>query len=155
MLRKIRETYFFGFDFGGLGVFLLVMLPNLLWFGIPAPNDVLRRESITPVWDMAASVFQVLIVASLCFLKNRNAGKFNWKHPLALGSTVCCLCYYAAWVFYYGGVVSAPVILALCLFPCGTFFLFALERKNTVSLIPTVLFAVCHTVFGVVNFILN
>jgi len=155
MIEKIRKTYQLGFDLWGLGVFLIVMLPNFVWFGIPAPNDVLRRESITPAWDMAASVFQVLMVGSLCFLKNRKAEKFSWKRPLALGSAVCCLCYYAAWAFYYGGAVSAPVILGLCLFPCGAFFLFALERRNMVSLIPAALFALCHTVYGIVNFIIN
>lgn len=153
MLRKIRETYLFGFDLWGLGIFLLIMLPNFIWFGLPAPNDVLRRESLTPAWDTAASVFQVLMVISLCFLKNRSAGKFVWKHPLALGSGVCCFFYYTAWIFYYGGMASAPVILALCLFPCGAFFLFALERRNIAALIFAALFAVCHTVFGIVNFI--
>lgn len=155
MAEKIRKTFQLSFDLWGLGLFLLIMLPNFIWFGIPVPNDVLREESVTPVWDMAAAIFQALMVISLCFLKNRNAGKFSWKHPLALGSAVCCLCYYTAWVFYYGGAVSAPVILSLSLFPCGSFFLFALERKNTVSLVLTVLFAVCHTVFGVVNFIVK
>lgn len=155
MLRKIRETYLFGIDFWGVGLFLLIMLPNLLWFGVPAPNDVLRKESVTPAWDAAASVFQVLMVVFLCFLKNRNAGKFSWKRPLVWGSAGCCLCYYAAWAFYYGGVVNAPVVLALCLFPCGGFFLFALERKNFVSLLPIALFAICHTVFGIVNFIVT
>lgn len=52
--------YRFGFDPWGLLLFLLVMLPNFIWFAVPAPNDILRTDSVTPVVDAVGSVFQVL-----------------------------------------------------------------------------------------------
>ena len=51
--------YRFGFDFRGLLLFLLVMLPNFIWLAVPVPNDVLRADSVTPVVDVIASVFAV------------------------------------------------------------------------------------------------
>ena len=51
--------YRFGFDVWGLLLFLLVMLPNFIWFAVPAPNDILRTESVTPVVDVIASAFAV------------------------------------------------------------------------------------------------
>ena len=65
---KLLKHYRFGFDLWGLVLFLLVMLPNFIWFAVPAPNDVLRAGSVTPVVDVIASVCQVMTVACLCFL---------------------------------------------------------------------------------------
>lgn len=65
---KLLKQYRFGFDPWGLLLFLLVMLPNFIWFAVPAPNDILRADSATPVVDAIGSVFQVLTVACLCFV---------------------------------------------------------------------------------------
>ena len=43
--------YGFGFDVAGLILFLLVMVPTFIWMAVPAPNDVLRAESVTPIVD--------------------------------------------------------------------------------------------------------
>ncbi len=97
---KPLKQYRFGFDPWGLLLFLLVMLPNFIWFAVPAPNDILRADSATPVVDAIGSVFQVLTVA-----------------------------------------------------PCLAFLLFAIDRKNLPAVIFAAVFAVCHLVFGVVNFV--
>lgn len=39
--------YRFGFDFWGLILFLLVMVPNFIWFAVPAPNDVKSSPRIS------------------------------------------------------------------------------------------------------------
>ena len=64
------KNYRLGFDLWGLGLFLLIMIPNFLWFAFPAPNDVLRGESITPLADSLAQLFQVIMAAALCTLGN-------------------------------------------------------------------------------------
>lgn len=149
---KCLRSYRFGLDFWAMGLFLLVMLPNFIWFGLPAQNDVLRRESIVPVLDGAVSAFQILTVVSLCFLKNHGAGKFCWKRPRIWGAAGCCICYYGLWLCYYSGVVNAALILGLCLFPCGAFFLFGLGRKKLFALVFIVLFATLHTLSSLINF---
>lgn len=63
---KLLKQYRFGFDPWGLLLFLLVMLPNFIWFAVPAPDDILRADSVTPVVEAIGSVFQVLTVACLC-----------------------------------------------------------------------------------------
>ncbi len=65
---KSLNQYRFGFDPWGLILFLLVMLPNFIWFAVPTSNDILRADSATPVVDAIGSVFQVLTVACLCFV---------------------------------------------------------------------------------------
>lgn len=58
-MLKINK-YKIGFDIFGLILFLLIMIPNIIWFSIPAPNDILRNESITPVIDTVNCSMHVL-----------------------------------------------------------------------------------------------
>ena len=60
------KSYKLGLDPWRLALFLLIMLPNFVWFALPAPNDVLRSESVTPLADSAAQVFQIVMAAALC-----------------------------------------------------------------------------------------
>ena len=67
MLKK----YKMGFNIWGLILFLIIMIPNFYWFKVPAPNDVLRTESVTEKLDIIASVCQVLMLTALCINKYR------------------------------------------------------------------------------------
>lgn len=52
MLKKYRLS----FDIWGLLLFLVIMIPNSIWFAVPAPNDILRANSITVIFDTIASI---------------------------------------------------------------------------------------------------
>lgn len=149
---KSLQNYRFGFDPWGLLLFLLVMLPNLIWFAVPAPNDILRADSVTPVVDAIGSVFQVLTVACLCFVIHKDRSKLCLS-SLIIATIICVAIYYIGWVLYYTANVSPIVILLLSLPPCLAFILFAIDRKNLPAVILATVFAMCHLVFGVVNFV--
>ena len=146
------KNYRFGFDPWGLGLFLLIMLPNFVWFAVPAPDDILRMESVTPLIDAIAQVFQIIMAAALCGLVNVTPHK-PVKQRCWPGITVCIALYFAGWVLYYTGITNAIVILDLCLAPCGAFLLFALARKNAAAVISASGFTFCHLIYGIVNFI--
>lgn len=150
---KLLKKYRFGFDVWGLLLFLLVMLPNFIWFAVPAPNDVLRAESVTPIVDVMASICQVLTVASLCFLINEERGKLHFS-PLVIAAVICVVVYYLGWALYYSGITNSWVILLLTLPPCLSFILFAADRKNLPAVLFASVFAVGHVIFGVVNFMI-
>lgn len=147
------KKYKIGFSVGGLLLVLIIMLPNFHWFAVPAPNDILRAESVTPTLDMAASIAQVLMVIALCIFVNRDSKRIGVS-PFVITTVICCLLYFTGWVFYYQGVTNAVVILDLCTAPCLAFLFFSLDRKNVFAVILTVIFAVCHFISGVINFIL-
>lgn len=147
------KKYKMGFSVWGLLLFLVIMLPNFYWFAVPAPNDILRAESVTPTLDMIASVAQVLMVIALCIFMNQNSKRIGVS-PLVIAAVICCLFYFAGWIFYYQGVTNAVVVLDLCIAPCLAFLFFSLDRKNAFAVIPILVFAVCHFLYGVVNFIL-
>ena len=147
-----NSRYRFGFDIWGLILFLLVMLPNFIWFAVPAPNDILRTQSIMPVVDILSSVFQVLTVACLCFVIRKERSEFRFS-PLVVAATACIAAYYIGWLLYYAGITAPWVILLLTLPPCLAFLLFAIDRKNLPAVVLAAGFAACHCVFGAVNFI--
>ena len=146
------SKYRFGFDIWGLILFLMVMLPNFIWFAVPAPNDVLRTESATPIIDAIASVCQVLTVACLCFVINKERGKLRFS-LLVIATMVCVIVYYIGWLLYYTGIVNVWVILLLTIPPCLAFILFAADRKNLPAVVFATAFAVCHLIFAIMNFI--
>ncbi len=147
------NVYKIGFEAGGLVLFAVIMLPNFLWFAVPAPNDVLRRESITPILDMAAQCFQVLLAAALCMVKNTQAKRpMSTKFKLAVALFVAL--YYIGWAMYYAGIANAVVILDLCIAPCMAFLVFSAARKNVPAFVFAAAFMVCHVVYGVVNLLL-
>ena len=149
---KPLKQYRFGFDPWGLLLFLLVMLPNFIWFAVPASNDILRADSATPVVDAIGSVFQVLTIACLCFVIHNDRSKLHFS-PLIIVTIICFTIYYIGWALYYTANVSPTVILLLTIPPCLAFILFSIDRKNLPAILFATVFALCHLVFGVVNFI--
>ena len=149
---KLFNKYRFGFDVWGLILFLLVMFPNFIWFAVPAPNDVLRSESATPIIDIIASVCQVLTVACLCFVINKERNQLRFS-PLVIAAIVCVAVYYAGWASYYLGIANSLVIIILTIPPCLAFILFAADRKNLLAILFATVFAVCHLIFAMMNFI--
>ncbi len=124
------KNYRLGFDIWGLILLLVIMRPNFVRFAVPAVNDVLRNESVTPHIDMAASVFRAVMAAALCVVINRHRQKPAEK-ALLIGIGVSILLYYAGWDLY-----------------C-----FRCREKNAAALIPAGVFTLCHVLYAVVNFI--
>ncbi|MBO5424345.1 MAG: hypothetical protein J6A25_02405 [Lachnospiraceae bacterium] len=149
MLKK----YKMGFDIWALVVFLIIMIPNFIWSAVPAPDDILRTESATKVIDTIGSIFQVLMIFTLCVFINPERNKLSFTKTII--AMICCIViYFCSWVFYYLGVTNGLVILGLTIPPCVAFLFFAVDRKNYISVIPIAIFTVCHIIFGVVNFII-
>lgn len=148
------KNYSLGFDICGLLLFLAVMLPNFVWFAVPAANDVLRNGSVTPHVDMIASVFQIVMVAALCIVINKHRRKPMAKAALR-GIVILIVLYYLGWLLYYAGNISAVIIMDLCIAPCFTFVLFSFSRKNAAALISASAFMVCHVLYAVMNFVVQ
>lgn len=144
------KRYKLSFEIWGLLLFLIVMIPNFIWFAIPAPNDILRAKSITEMVDTVASVCQILMIVSICIFRNRESKKLCIS-PFVIMVTVCYLLYVASWIAYYNGMTNA--IVGLTIPPCLAFLFFAIDRKNGIALIPISIFTIRHVVYGVANFI--
>lgn len=147
------KRYKLCFEIWGLLLFLIVMIPNFIWFAIPAPNDILRAKSITEMVDTVASVCQILMFVAICIFRNRESKKLRIS-PFIIMVAVCYLLYVASWIAYYNGMTNVIVILGLTIPPCLAFLFFTIDRKNGIAFIPVSIFTICHLVYGVVNFII-
>lgn len=149
MLRKYR----FGLEWAGLLLFALIMLPNIVWAFVPAPDDVLRAPSATPVADMIGSIAQIVMIAALVLLRHENR-----PEKLLPGScaavAACFVGYWLGWALYYEGLTAPIVILMLTLLPCAALLLFAADRRNGIALAAGAVFTLCHSIFAFVNFIM-
>ena len=149
----LLKKYRFGFDVWALVLFFIIMIPNFIWFAVPAPNDILRGESITKTVDEIASICQVLMVMSLCIFIHQDRKKISITRFI-MTTVICCLLYFLCWILYYFGVTNAVFILGLTIFPCLAFLFFAIDRKNMIAVIPASIFMVCHLIYGIVNYII-
>ena len=147
------KRYKLSFEIWGLLLFLINMIPNFIWFAIPAPNDILRAKSITEMVDTVASVCQILMIVAICIIRNRESKKLCIS-PFIIMAAACYLLYVASWIAYYSGMTNVVVILGLTIPPCLAFLFFAIDRKNGIALIPISIFTICHLVYGAVNFII-
>ncbi|MBO7222212.1 MAG: hypothetical protein J6V37_04095, partial [Clostridia bacterium] len=75
----MSKKYKMGFDIWALVLFVVIMIPNIIWFAIPAPNDILRTESITKIADTIASISQVVMLVALCVFINTEHEKRNQR----------------------------------------------------------------------------
>ncbi len=138
-MKKIK------FNIYGLLLFFIIMIPNFIWFVIKAPNDILRVESVTPILDLIASIFQIIMIVFLCFSKDAN-NKFN------ISSIISVILYFICWILYYLSITNNLVIIGLCLFPCLSFLFYEIKIKNWIAMIPTIVFTILHLIYGIINF---
>lgn len=146
------RNYEFKFDIWALLLFLLIMVPNIVWFAVPAQNEVLRIESVTPIVDVLSSIFQVLLIAALVLIGRKGLNKVRIKQPWSIATIALAVLYYAAWALYYSGCVSIVVIISICLLPCLAFLSYSINRKNFPAFIFGLIFTILHSIFAVANY---
>ncbi len=146
------KNYRIGFDWIGLILFLSIMIPNFIWFVVPAPNDVLRTESVTGTIDSIASVCQVLMVASLCLVISRNNTESKLIETI-ITVMACVVLYYICWFCYYRGNIETTVLLGLTVFPCAAFLIYSYKRRNMIAAFFAGVFSMCHLIYTIANFI--
>ncbi len=147
------KNYRLSFEIFGLFLFLIIMMPNFIYFVFSTPHDIFQVNSITKNIDKAAFVSQIFMIVSLCFLKNIKSKKIAFT-PLIIIAVSFCLLYYASFSVYYAGIINGFLILGLTIPPCLAFLCFALDRKNYIALIFTLFFTICHLIYAIVNFII-
>ncbi len=148
----MKDRYKFCFSPAGVVIFLIVMLPTFLWLVFPAPNDVLREASATPVVDGIGGVFQAAMIVMLICLKNKDASRIRLSKWM-LSCITCIGLYFSCWACYYAGTTNVLVLLGMTIPPCLGFFYYELDRKNYIAMMPTIGFAICHLIYCICNFI--
>lgn len=139
----------FSFDWRGLVLFLLIMIPNLIWFACPAPDDVLRHTTDHKILDSIMSVTQIAMVVSLC-ISGKQTKQNSWQRYATI--LLFVLLYYGFWLLYYQATTNAMILWGLTIFPCLAFLLLARAEESKLALFLTILFTICHMVNTFLSF---
>lgn len=151
-MNLLLRNYRFTFDWKALLLFVLVMVPNVVWMCLPWTTDVLHNGSAYPAVGVIARIFQVVAVACLIFVGRREKPKHGYT--TVLFSVLSLVVYYVAWAAYFAKIDHAAVILSLSLFGGLSLLFYGIDRRNLPAVVFTGLFLVFHFTASLLDFIL-
>jgi len=137
-------NYAIQFSLMGLILYVLQLLPNIIWLLAPPANNVLTKNSSPyPIMNIMEQVFGIATVAILILIVNKTGER---NSNFFLGLAILFLAgYYVAWVFYYMGVVSPwLLIIGIAAMPPLYFFFAGLWLENYVALVLCIIFGIVH-----------
>lgn len=146
-----RCKYSFKVDWWAGVLFLIIMIPNVIWQLWPPAMDPLHKETATPIINKVASVMQVLMISTLLFFR-RDSVPSSMKHIYTLAAWACLLLYLSLWVLYFCGICTTTSVVAMAMLPCLSFVTDALGRRYWVAVVCSIGFFICHLAFAIVNF---
>ena len=145
------KNYRFGFEFCGFILSLAILLPSVIWYFIPAPNDVLRSADSIFALGMTAAVLRGLAMLTSSFLVNLDSRELKFN-PAAFLIFAFGAIYYIGWFLYYAGFANVFTLTLLAVSPVVMLASLAVDRKNIFSLVLSASFAVVHIVCIVLGF---
>lgn len=143
---KFFGQFKFGVDFWAIGLFALLMIPNIVWWCYSPSNDPLRHVTAPTALDVFTYIFQAVSLAVLMFVvrRDRERQRPNFDSPFFTFTLLPLVLYYAAWIFYFCGNPNIAVLIFLGAFPCIALACFACLRKNWIALCPIAVFSALH-----------
>jgi len=143
---KIMEFlhYNIGFSWKGLVVFLLPMLPNILFFILPDPNGQRLVTNNHFLLDIIEHGSQAIFFALLIF------GVSKKDSPLLCGYTIfmliLLLSYYGFWIAYFTIGINFIMLMSMAVFPVIYFILAEIWLHNLLALAPLTIFGIVHII---------
>lgn len=145
------KNYRLGFEFCGFILSLAILLPSVIWYFIPAPNDVLRSADSIFALGMTAAVLRGLTMLTSSFLINLDSRELKFNIASFLIFSFGAI-YYIGWFLYYAGFANAFTLTLLAVSPVIMLASLAVDRKNIFALVMSASFAVVHIVCIVIGF---
>jgi len=145
-IENFIKKYKFGFSVWGFGLFLLIMVPNIVYFCVPAYRGGLDGDNV--VLDTVASVFQAIGLMLLFFIVRREKDQKLFKTGVTLAAFFFAI-YLIAWIFYFCSYRNSAVVISLAVFPCLSLLSFSIGEKNRFSLTVLRIFSILHIVSAI------
>lgn len=130
-----------GFSWRGLMVFLLPMLPNILFFIWKDPNVI--SAATHPFWmDVIEHGSQAIFAAFLIFLISSRPSPLLSRHTVM--AAVLLLAYFGLWIAYFTVGASFIMLLMMAVIPVAYFILAGLWLHNLPAVLFTAIFGLTH-----------
>jgi len=143
-------NYYFGFSWRGFIIFLLPMIPNILYFLFPAPDRSVNNGNSHFILDILEHGAQTIFIFMLIFVIREQASQLPFPYITGIG--IVLLFYYVLWIFYFTGTTNLFILLGMAVLPVVYFILAEIWLNNYLAIIPTALFGVIHIILTYIDF---
>ena len=123
-------------------VFLLPMLPNLLFLVLQNPNDGRAASSDHLLLDIVEHGSQAIYAALFIFVVSRKEASI--LSGLILGTILFLLAYYGLWIAYFTVGASFTMLMLMAIVPVIYFFIAEIWLHNLPAVVFTAIFGVTH-----------
>lgn len=139
-----------GFSWKGLIIFLLPMLPNVLFFILKNPNGSMSAANNHFILDIVEHGSQAIFAALLIIIVSRK------DTPVLCGYTIVMLIlllfYYGLWIGYFSIGAGFIMLMAMAVLPVIYFILGELWIHNIPAVIPTAIFGIVHIIITYMDY---
>ncbi len=135
-----------GFELSAFVLSIAILLPNLIWYFIPAPTDLLRNNvSFTSPLGVASTVLRLLAMLTAILLINLESREPHF----GVGSIIVLAfggMYYVGWLLYYMSVAGYVAVVFVTLPAIVMLTTLAIDRSNLFSLLFCIAYGCVHAV---------
>jgi hypothetical protein len=139
-----------GFSWKGLVVFLLPMLPNILFFILPDPNCPRLVTNNHLILNVIEHGSQAIFFALLIF------GISKKVSPILCGYTIfmaiLLLSYYGLWIAYFTTGTNFIMLMLMAIFPVIYFILAEIWLDNLLAIAPLTIFGIVHIIITYMDY---
>ena len=153
MRKKMLKV---GFSVRGLTAFLLVLIPNIIFFATANASSKQGLEDKNQVVSALQNILQMLLIFMLVFVKSQH--KNSLKDVRIMTGFLFLASYYLLWCryFYHGmdySVISSSVAVSvgMSLFPAIYFILAELWLDNPIGAVTALVFGIAHVTNTCIN----
>lgn len=139
-----------GLSIFGLISVALIMLPNIIWAIYPPKEDILSSNATSSWLDIIENICRYAMIA--LFIGFVGKTDLTSNKTFLVFAIICLGIYYLLWVVYYFGNARKLVLMGLAFIPTIYFLSISLWLGNYLSIIPNVIFTVCHIIITIRNY---
>lgn len=151
-----KNKLYCSFSLRGLVIFLLVLLPNLIFFTFPSETSQNVLEDKSAWISFLQNFFQLVLVFMLVVVKSTKKNRiFDIRIIVA---SIFLVLYYVLWVRYFIGgrdysIISSSmtISMAMAAFPAIYFILAELWLENKIGAFIALCFGIAHVVNTYLN----
>lgn len=146
---KVKNSLYCSFSLRGLIIFLLVLLPNVIFFAFPNSTSQNTVTDQNAVISLLQNLFQIVLIFMLVIVKSTK--KNSICDTRLIIAMVFLILYYILWLRYFTGGMdysiissSIPVSIAMAAFPAIYFILTELWLENKIGAVVALCFGIAH-----------
>jgi hypothetical protein len=138
-----------GFSWKGLVVFLLPMIPNILYFMLPSSkgSQVIPKHLSLDIIEHGS---QAIFVVVLLFFVSKKASPIQSTYTIVM--VILLAIYFGCWGAYYLIGQNLIMLLTMAVIPVVYFILAEMWLYNYSAIVPTLIFGIVHTVITYMDY---